>query len=419
MRLAQTVRRWLAPLGLLALCALAATPARGIERRRPQFPSEPAYLVLPFPYDLPGIGSGIGWTGLAANMFGTHADVYGIVITGDAGGKILGLEDVHLVPERLILNVYLQRIDRALVRQYPTRGMQSPGDSYWLVEADQADENFAELRLTLFDRRFEAYGIADTFKTGVVSIRDPQGNVIRDFSEPYRQKQSNLAMGLLLDETDDYADPRKGVRVEVSTSHAQPQSAQDADYRVWNYSLSGYIPLGRISTWLFNYFRSDADVIRRGDTDPTHIAMELPVTCTPTDLACQAALQALVQSNVDARSNGTAASLGGQDRLRSYPMSRFQGAHTLFYGTELRWNLTEEVTPFDYFIWKDVRTNVQLAFFAETGSVGETRDEVGRTFRSSYGVGLRMVSGSGFVYRADVATGSEGGEVTVIFMYPY
>ena len=66
-----------------------------------------------------------------------------------------------------------------------------------------------------------------------------------------------------------------------------------------------------------------------------------------------------------------------------------------------------------------MRTNIQVAFFAETGSVGETREELGDTYRSSFGAGFRMVSGSGYVYRADVATGQEGVEVSIIFNYPY
>ncbi len=158
---------------------------------------------------------------------------------------------------------------------------------------------------------------------------------------------------------------------------------------------------------------------RKGNTDRADVAADVGLDCAPTDTACLAVQARLVAEQIAARSNGTATALGGQDRLRAYPRDRFQGAHTRFLGAELRWNLTEEVTPFDYLIWKDVRTNVQLAFFAETGSVGETRDEVGDRYRNAYGFGLRLVSGSGFVYRADVATGDEGTETTLFFNYPY
>lgn len=401
------------------LVALFAPSAIGLERRRAQFQYEPAHLVVPFPYDLPGIGKGIGWTGLAANVLDTSLDAYAIFITGEAGGKILGFDEIPLVPERLLLRAFFQRIDRAAVRQYPTRGMDSPGSLYNLIEASQADEDMFELRLTLFDRRLEAYVGSDRFTTSTVRIRDAQGTPIVDFPTPYKETSRSAYVGVLIDQTDDYADPRKGVRLEVSVSHANPASAQDADFRVWNYKVSGYVPLGRISTLLLHYFQSDAQLLHAGNTDPTQVAAQVGLQCAAGDIVCQAVRDQYVQTIIAQRAHGTSASLGGQNLLRSYPMGRFQGAYTVFYGSELRWNLTEEVTPFDYFIWKDVRTNVQVAFFAETGSVGESRSAVGHTFRSSYGIGLHMVSGSGFVYRADVATGNEGGEVTIIFMYPY
>jgi hypothetical protein len=92
---------------------------------------------------------------------------------------------------------------------------------------------------------------------------------------------------------------------------------------------------------------------------------------------------------------GTATSLGGFSRLRGYPQSRFRGAHTLFYGTEIRWNLTDERTPFDIFVMKDVRTSVQVSLFYETGSTADARSEVGDIMRDSYGTGLRVVTASG------------------------
>lgn len=84
-------------------------------------------------------------------------------------------------------------------------------------------------------------------------------------------------------------------------------------------------------------------------------------------------------------------SLGGLERLRSYPEGRFSGGHAAFLGAEYRWNLTEEATPFNYFFWKDVRTGKQIAFFAEAGSV----------------------------YRADLSVGDEGTEVAIFFFYPW
>ena len=66
-----------------------------------------------------------------------------------------------------------------------------------------------------------------------------------------------------------------------------------------------------------------------------------------------------------------------------------------------------------------MRTNVQLAFFAEMGRVAEKSDDLWGSYRSSYGVGIRMLTGSGIVYRMDIAAGDEGIEYTIIFSYPW
>jgi len=68
---------------------------------------------------------------------------------------------------------------------------------------------------------------------------------------------------------------------------------------------------------------------------------------------------------------------------------------------------------------KDIRTNIQTAFFYEKGSVAEKTADLGKIERSSYGAGIRMITASGLVYRFDVADGDEDFEVTVIINYPW
>ena len=116
---------------------------------------------------------------------------------------------------------------------------------------------------------------------------------------------------------------------------------------------------------------------------------------------------------------GTATSLGGFSRLRSYPQGRYKGAHTEFYGTEVRWNLTDERTPFDLFIIKDVRTAVQVSAFYEIGSTADLRSDLGKTMRDSYGCGLRIVTASGVVLRGDLAFGKEGVSPEIFIGYPW
>lgn len=409
-------------LSLALACALlltAAIPAHGIERRRDQYPKEPAYFILPFPFNLPGIGSGIAVTGLAANIGGSNADVFGILITGDVSGNILTLEELHLIEETLIFRVSRQDINSAFINSYDSRGIDSDPDSFNLLEISQADSLGAEVCLCLFNRRLQlSFGFEkDEFR--LASIRDSDGNLIQEFTDREIQKSTTRRVELVLDFTDDWEDPRKGVRLSAERRLSPPDDTDDPDFSVTDISLNLYIPVGRVSTFVVNYFQSDATVERQGETDPTALEADLGITCDPGDVDCEEAVRRLIEQAVAANTYGTATSLGGGfSRLRSYPQGRFQGAHTVFYGAEFRWNITDESTPFNYFIWKDVRTNVQMAFFAETGSVAETRDALDK-FKSSYGVGLRVISASGFVYRADLADGDEGTEFVLIFGYPF
>ena len=129
--------------------------------------------------------------------------------------------------------------------------------------------------------------------------------------------------------------------------------------------------------------------------------------------------KSLVIKNQTNNQYGTAGSLGGASRLRSYAGGRFSGAQVEFRGAEFRWNLTDENKPFDLLFIRDVRTGVQLAFFYEEGSVADTSEQLWDEKRTSQGAGVRLVTSSGFVYRFDLATGQEGREVILFVDYPW
>lgn len=419
-----TSPRWERPANLvlsvllmLAALFLPANPANAIERRKPQFLKDSSYLILPLPYSLAGIGQGIILTGLAGNIGGTNIDAFGLIITGDVTGTFFAVQDIHLIEETLFFDIQDINIGKAIVNSYDQRGMNSNGEIFKLIELSEVSGQSAQVTLSLFDRRLEFFAGLEKQKTAIPRIRNQDGNIIAELTPAFTSETEKTLLGFVVDYTDDRQDPRVGIRLEVTRSNSPPVNDVDPDTFVWNYGITGYIPFGN-STLAIHYFRSDAQVLRVGQTDTTAIRAELGFNCAG-DATCLAAEQELVDQLVAARQNGTSTPLGGDERLRSYPQGRFQGAHTEFYSIEFRWNFSSDVTPFDYFIWKDIRTGLQLAFFAEAGSVGETRSEVGDTFATTFGVGFRMVSGSGFVYRADLATGDEGSEVSIIFDYPF
>ena len=390
------------------------------ERRKPQFETSFAYAVFPFPYSLPGIGKGLALAGGAMNIANTYTDAYGVVYTGDVQGMAVGVGDVHIVPRTLIFDAGFGAVSKASIQNYRARGMNSPKDDYLLLDVTDSEYYGGRLTATFYERRLEFYGAWYAGGSKLSSIRDKDGNVIVNAQDATRQTSHTTMIGTRFDLTDDYADPRRGARLDVTRSSSPPKDS-GPDFSVRDYNLTGYLPIGKRSTWAFNYLRSDAIVSRQGETDPTVIQSQQGINCSDPTLTpqqqqyCTDAVNLMVANNT----YGTATSLGGFSRLRSYSQGRYRGAHTRFYGTEFRWNITDENTPFDLFIMKDIRTSIQLAAFYERGTAADLPDDTGRIWRSSYGIGFRMVTASGVVLRADIANGSDGFAPAIFFGYPW
>jgi outer membrane protein assembly factor BamA len=284
---------------------------------------------------------------------------------------------------------------------------------------NRANEQDIGLTLSLYERRLEFNTTRFSTDNAVVAIRDPEGNLITALNPPYEMKSATLRHTLRIDLTDDYLDPRRGIRFNLAYQDLPPNTANDADYYRVDVGTTLYLPVRNSDTLALNYYRSDAHMLHPGNIDPTEIRQELNANCAPTDPACLSAEQALVDSTIAARTYGTATPLGGENRLRAYPRERFSGAHMAFAGAEYRWNFIRDAKPFDYFIWKDVTTSLQLAIFAEAGTVADTPSQLWSDYRTDYGIGGRLVSASGSVYRADVAYGKEGSQATIFFFYPW
>ncbi len=410
-------------LALLAASIAAAAPATDSsflpDRRKDQFQKSYGYALFPYPYSLPGIGSGVGLVGGAMNVAGTYTDVYGIVFTGDVQGSALGVADIHLIPRTLILDLGRGALSEATVQNYSTRGMNSDKNDYSLIEMGDTDYYGGRLTATFFDRRFEVYGAYYEGGGKLKSIRDKDGTVIVTAQDAPRERGHTTLVGTRLDLTDDYADPRRGFRIDVTRSQS-PARDSGPDFYVMDYNTTAYVPIGRRSTWAVNFLRSDAVVLHKGETDPAKLQQEQGLDCsTITDPTKQKFCDEVIANTIANNTYGTATSLGGFSRLRGYSQGRFKGAHTEFFGTEVRWNLTDERTPFNIFVMKDVRTSVQVALFYETGSTADLRSDLGATWRDDYGFGLRMVTASGVVFRGDLGFGREGASPAIFIGYPW
>jgi outer membrane protein assembly factor BamA len=389
------------------------------ERREDQFPTDSGYYIVPTPYSIPGLGDGLIIVGAMTNIKHSHTDMYGFAATGDIKGYGFFGTEMHLIDKQLILDLSVTSFDKATSQVYRQRGMSTSSDDYILAELNRSDFTGARLTYTMFDRRVEFYGLFFNNETRLAAIRDRDGNLIQSAINSQLNKSNSYTYGLRLDLTDDYADPRRGLRIESSLWHSPPSNSDDPDFDIVELSLTGYLPVGKRDTLAINYFQADTLVDRQGQTNPLTVESDLGLNCSAGSVQDQFDCQSLVSNTVAENTFGSVGSLGGLSRLRSYPEDRFKGSHAKFVGLEYRWNLIEETKPFDFFIAKDIRTVIQLAAFYERGAISDNKDDLWGTMRESYGLGARLVTKSGLIFRADIATGDEGQEVSIIFGYPW
>ena len=292
---------------------------------------------------------------------------------------------------------------KSVITSFKQRGMETDKHDFSYLQFNNYYFAGGRLTATFADRLFEVYGGGYRIGSELDKVLDQNRNTILEIQDSPKWRSKVYGLGVRGDLTDDYYDPRRGVRLDVSRWWSPPARSSDPDFFRIEYNAAAYLPLGKRSTRVFNYFRSDAHVLRKGETDRAAVEQQQGLNCsTITDQRQQEDCVHVVDNIIAANTFGTATGLGGTSRMRSYPNERFSGAHTLFYGTEVRWTLTEEACPFDIFIAKDVRTLLQVAAFYEIGSAADLRENLGDTYRSSY-VWRRFQDGDG------LRTGDPGG----------
>ncbi|PCI27449.1 MAG: hypothetical protein COB67_08470 [SAR324 cluster bacterium] len=414
---ANTIRRT-----LLALCLLlwsAQIFAWEFDRRTPQFRDEFSYAIFPAPYNIPGIGKGVAIGAGLINIGGSYVDTYGLAITGDVEGNAIGISDIHLISKRLILDIGASRISKAGFGINNSRGMEGDEDPDEFNTAHLTDSVFygGQLILTFAERRLEFAYQRYTTQARIESIVDSDGKLIAEIDDPMSDEEIIANGSVTLDLTDDRNDPRNGFRVKWSRNFPQNVKEENVEFYTVDVNATAFIPVLTNSTWLFNYFQSDAVVLRQGETDRNKVGNDF--TCATGDSVCDSEKDKAKDQIIAQNTYGSASTLGGNSRLRSFINTRFHGAHTRFYGTEFRWNLTDEKERFNIFFMEDLRTAIQIAFFYEYGSVADKEEDLFKETRHSTGIGIRAVMGSGLVYRLDYSVGEEGAETILFFGYPW
>jgi hypothetical protein len=390
-----------------------------VERRRDQFGKDFGYYVYPIAGEIPGLGTAKGGGASVLNMGGTDADVTGYYVEGDFRAKGVALLDYHIIPKRLVLDMGYNDYDVAPIVY--DRGINSDPKDVIYPKAE-GGYLLGQLTLTFDQRRYEAFVRLMSGQEKLRQILDKNGDAFAGVDTDWHHYRP-IVVGGSIDLTDDRLDPRRGTRFEFSARLPVKNDAEYSEYFVTDYNLSGYIPFRRWDTLGLNLFYSRALVTRQGETDFATLQKTSGLNCSqyppgPEQDKCLTTEAKHINGLIANNRYGTASSLGGTQRLRSFDNGRFYAGQALFYGAEYRWNLTDEHTPFDIYVAKGIRTGIQVAAFWERGMVADRFGDLFDDHKTSYGVGFRVIL-SGVIIRLDFADGDEGRQSQLFITYPW
>ena len=389
------------------------------DRRRDQFGYDFGYYIYPIAGDIPGLGTAAGAGATVINIAETDTDFTAFKLDGDFSASGYALLNYHAVDKRLLLDAGYYDYDVAPVVYH--RGIDSDPDDYILPRAN-GSYLIGQATLTFDERRVETYYRIYSGTQQVTEVRDKNGVTFSSVDDTVYDVV-NHAIGLALDYTDDNLDPRKGLRFETVAKVPKINDPLASRYFTIDYNFTGYIPFRTIDTLVLNFFLSNAYVTEKGVTDYDILLAEDGLNCGaipagPEHDSCLVTEDKYINERILSNENGTATSLGGTQRLRSYDNGRYYAGNSLHYGIEYRWNLTDARTEFDWKIAKGIRTGLQLATFYESGTVNDDSSKLFSNHRYSYGLGFRVVL-EGLIIRADYGNGSEGNTFQLFLDYPW
>lgn len=405
---------------LLAMILIFSHKAHAL-RRGEVFDYTPSYFLYPIPGKIPGLGSAFGIGATYNNIAGSDVDVTGAHLSGDFDVTILTMLNLHLLEESLLLDAGIFKYDVASLTY--DRGPDTTKNDYILPHVE-GKGYYSQLTFLSIERLFELYYRIKKQDYKVHSVRDKDGNAFSNIDNS-KKSSTNHQVGAVLDITDHRYDPRFGLKLEYLFTKPENNDSTQSSFYIEDISLKFYLPIGRNSTWAFNYFQSDAHITNKASVDENQLKSDIGLNCEsiPDSLSsekstCLEIENQRIQERIAFNTYGRATSMGGSQRLRSYDNGRFSAGHTRFLGSEFRWNFNTEKKPFDIFIMKGIRTGLQLAFFGGLGAFADKKEDLNYKYHS-LGAGARMVFQGGTVFRADFATGTEGSRTTLFIDYPW
>ena len=427
-----------------------------VKRRTAQTDPEISYIVYPLAYSIPGVGQGYGLGGTVTSLLGDRSTASVATLRGEWEVDSVILTDIPLFTPHFTLSaLYADAKDGGFA--FYARGRDSPSKPEFNLFFDSVITYGIELGLNFFERQLEFYA---GFLLGQVVLNQDKslGEQIANIaaSGDDEQKRRELAavyknlflyldlqfpfisrVGFLVDLTDDRIDPRTGYRFEYERFIA---SAPDfKSFHIDDFILTGYFPTSKklnsvivgnvflststvtnpsASSKLLRSFAGDGESYSQEICEQEYFDISDELDITPK-VFCEGLARGIDDYvNVEARlANST--SLGGSQRLRSYPISRFHDSYSFFTAVEYRYYFLQETQNFDFIIQKGVLEGLQVAGFYELGQVSRKLDQtLFEDMKYSVGAGFRILLSS-LVLRTDYAVGAEGGEFTAFIGYGF
>lgn len=426
---------------ILLFLSNTALSQRIVERRKQQFESEISYFLYPLVYQVPGLGSGKGLGGTITNLLGEGSTLSLLGIRGDIEIDSLVASEIPIFTKHLTFSGLYANGKKGGFSFYG-RGPESSEIPEFTLKFGKSIARAFEFGLNFFERQIEFYyGYALAFPEIDYDDSDLIDSEIINEGTPQEQEDEFAAFiknllkyynltrvfvrrqGFNLDLTDDRIDPRKGFRFKFENYGFEGEGL--TNYRVEDYSMTAYFPNDDLSSVLVaNLFYSGSEVINalseKKVWDKNSCLKEVEGSSkVSNETICNGIIRGFEDFNETEANNSVATSLGGPNRLRSYPISRFYDKYSFFAGLEHRIYFQENTIPFNYILEKGVYEGIQLAFFHEMGQVSPVNDSsLYRNFKTSSGLGVRLLFSS-VVLRADYATGKEGSELTVFIGYGF
>ncbi len=150
---------------------------------------------------------------------------------------------VFVVPELIYFSGWKFNISKYGINSYSSRGMESEKDDFNIIVGNKFEMDIFKVSLSLFERRLEAALLSQTQYGESHKILDSKGNLLNEIDPPQTFQGKKEGIELQLDWTDDFKDPRTGLRLKSTYDLNTSEDADSPEYYLTSHGLTFYQPV--------------------------------------------------------------------------------------------------------------------------------------------------------------------------------